>query len=738
MTQSSKPSRHVPAWLKAALPWLAFLAMLLWAWRTGPLAVPSYGDTLETVWGSQWYARALLNGVSPFFMPNIYYPLGWHTGTLAHTPALFILALPFQFVGGAGVAYAGLVILASALSFAGCLRLIGLRADRFVATLLALIYTFAFFRWLCADGGHMHFLWGTSFLPWIVWAILRLRDEAAPARRRRYILFAGLAWAGALYFSLYFVWIGLLPLLLLLLDRQRSLWQHVKQCVAIAIVAFVVALPTLALFYLGSRADQLTAIDAPVLLAWGASLNSFITPPLIHPLPLVQSLARAIFQGDAATINEVNESNWGIVLPVLGALGVVIGWRRSKGTRALLVLLAVSVVLSLGMALQWNGNTVQSNLFGGLNTALWQLGHLVKPSLFTTTTPPANFTDIVPMPGYVLMSTLPFWESARVAARFSIVGGLVLCMLAAIALQRLPGVAKGALAVLLLIEMLPSPTQSRPLPTAPHPAYTWLAEQHMPAGQSIIEMDVTPIRKNGAIPLTALDYGIPTVSGAGSFLPKPTQALGVILGRSPNMLALPDVAILLSKFGVKYVVIHMKAGTENTYEWDQWQAAQANPSMQAVRCFDPTPQNQVLGYPICIAEVNAPAAPSYNVLREEGWSEFEPWGVWMLGRTSRATWIALHPTAHTLHLNAFPVCVAGQNQHVAVYVNDAQLATHDWTNCDAWDETLTIPAKLVRAGANTIRIEASYALQAGGGQVKDETRPLSVGFSALQVQPVAP
>jgi hypothetical protein len=738
MTHSSKSSRHVPVWLKAAFPWFAFLAMLLWAWRTGPLAVPSYGDTLETVWGAQWYANALSKGISPLFMPNIFYPLGWHTGTLAHTPALFILALPFQLVGGAGVAYAGLVVLALALSFAGCLRLIGLRADRFVATLLGLIYTFAFFRWLCADGGHMHFLWGTSFLPWIVWAILRLRDEAAPARRRRYLLFAGLAWAGALYFSLYFVWIGALPLFLLLFDRQRSLWQHVRQIIAIAIVAVIAAAPTLVLFFLGSRADQLSSNDASVLLAWGASLNSFITPPLVHPVPALQSLARAIFQGDTATINEVNESNWGILLPLTAVLGAVIGLRRTRDTRALLAVLGVSLLLALGIALQWNGTTVQSGLFTALNALLWQIGHLIKPSLFPSATLPSDFANIVPLPGFLLTAVVPFWESARVAARFSIVGGLMLCLLAAIALQHMPRVAKGVLAVLLLIEMLPSPTQSRPLPTAPHPAYTWLAEQHMPPGQSIIELDVTPIRKNGAILLTALDYGIPTVSGAGSFLPKPTLALGTVLGRTPHMLALPDVAILLSQFGVKYVVIHMKAGTENTYEWGQWQAAQANPSMKAVRCFDPTPQNQVLGYPICIAEVNAPAAPAYNVLREEGWSEFEQWGVWMLGRTSRATWIALHPTAHTLHLNAFPVCVAGQNQHVTVYVNDAQLATHDWTNCDAWDETLTIPAKLVKAGANTIRFEAAYALQAGGGQVKDETRPLSVGFSALQVQPVTP
>jgi hypothetical protein len=731
MTESGKWSRRMPGWLMAILPWIAFLAMLLWAWRTNPQSVPNYGDTLETVWGTQWYARTLLHGQSPLYMPNIFYPLGWHTGSLAHTPALFLLGLPFQLLGGAGLAYGGLVVLASVLSFAGCLRLIGLQADRFVATLLSLVYTFAFFRWLCADGGHMHFLWGTSFLPWMVWAVLRLRDGA----QRRYILFAGLAWAGALYFSLYFVWIGVLPLLLLLLDRQRSLWQHVKQSIGVGVVAVVAAAPMLALFFFSSRADQLSSIDASVLLAWGASLNSLVVPPLVHPLPALQSLARAIFQGGEATINEVNESNWGILLPLLAVLGVVIGWRRVRGTRAALALLGVSVMLALGMALQWDGNTVQSDLFVPLNTALWQLGHLVKPSLFITAAPPVDFARIVPMPGYLLMATVPFWESARVAARFSIVGGLLLCMLAAIALQRMPNLAKGALGVLLLVEMLPTPTQSYPLPTALHPAYDWLAQQHLPAGESIIEMDVTPIRKNGAILLTALDDGVSTVSGAGSFLPVPTQALGAILGRSSHMLAVPDVAILLARFGVKYVVIHLKAGSENTFEGDEWQAAQANPYMKAVQCFDPTPQNQVFSYPICIAEVNAPASPSYNVLREEGWSVFEPWGVWMLGHTARATWIAMHPAAQTLHLNAFPVCVPGQRQQATLYVNDTQVVTHEWTNCDAWDETLTIPAALVKSGANTLRIEASFALQAGGGQVKDETRPLSIGFSALRVQP---
>ena len=726
------------ALLKAALPWLAFLVMFLWAWRTSPLAVPSYGDTLEMVWGTQYYARTLLHGASPLFMPGIFYPLGWHTITLAHTPALFLLALPFQLIGGAALAYNGMVLLSLALSFVGVMRLVNLRADHLVSTTLALVYTFAFYRWICASGGHMHFLWATSFLPWNILFLQQLRNEVSPTHRRRLILYAGLAWAGALYFSLYFVWIGVLPLLLLLLDGRQSLLQRLKDSAAITLIAVLVASPMLLLFYFGSRADQLSANDATVLLAWGASANSFITPPLIHPIPALQSLARTIFNGPASAINEVNESNWGILLPLLAAVGGVIGLRRSRSTGGLLVMLAVSVVLALGVALQWGGHTLHASLFAPLNDALWRLGHALKPTLFTSSAPPAAFADIVPLPDYLLTATLPFWESARVAARFSIVGGLALCVLSALALQRMPLLAKVALCGLLLVEMWPVPTQSRPLPTELHPAYTWLSKQNWAPGQSIIELDVTPIRQDATVLLSALDDAISTVSGAGSFTPQPISALGSLLGRSPQMLSRPDVAVMLAGFGVRYVVIHLKSGAGDTYEENQWQAAQVNPFMRAVRCFDPVPQNQVLPYPICIAELRVPPSFAFRVFREQGWSEFEPWGIWMLGHAAQATWIALRPVAQTLHLNAFPVCLPGTSQHATLYVNGVQLTTHVWSGCGSWDQTLTIPATLIHSGANTLRIEATVALQPGDSRIKNETRPLSIGFTALDVQPVAP
>jgi hypothetical protein len=719
-------------WLKVALPWLAFLAMLLWAWRTYPTDVPSYGDTLEVAWGARWYADALSRGISPLFYARVFSPMGWHTATLAHTPVFFVLALPFQFIGGAAFAYNCMAVLGLVLGFAGCLRLINLWADKFVATVIALVYAFAHYRWIRASGGHLNFLWATSMLPWFVWYVLRLRVEARPAHRRLLALFAGLAWAGSVYFSLYFVWIGMLPLLLLLCDRQRPVWYRVKYSVAIALIAAIAASPMLALFYAGSQADQLATGDVFSLLAWGTSANSLVIPPLNHPIAAVQSLARSIFRGD---VNEINASNWGFLLTLLAAVGGIIGLRRSRNFYSpVLLVLWVSIVLALGVALQWNGKPVYSTLFASLNRALWYLGHILKPSLFQATSAPAEFTQIIPLPDFLLSAVVPFWESARVIARFSIMGGLMLCILAAVTLRHTPRVAKGVLAALLLIEMLPLPTESHPLPSHMHAAYAWLAKQQLQAGQSIIELDVSPIRMSGETLYTTLDDGVSTVSGAGSFMPKPIQGLNSVLGSSPRVLAMPDVAITLARFGVKYVVIHLKAGAGDTYEEKQWQAANANPYMKPIGCFPPDPRNQVWTYPICVAEVVVPAAPAFNVVREGGWSEFEPWGIWMLGRTSRVTWIPLKPDMHTLHLNAFPVCVPGQHQRVVVYVNDSQLAAHNWTACEAWDETLNIPQNLVRADTNVIRLEATYALNPGDGRVKNETRPLSIGVSELQVQ----
>ena len=717
---------------KVALPWLAFIAMLLWAWRTCPTNVPSYGDTLEVAWGSRWYADALSRGASPLFYTRIFSPLGWHTATLAHTPAFFVLSLPFQLIGGAAFAYNCMAVLGLLIGFAGCLRLINLWTNKFVATVIALVYAFAHYRWIRAGGGHLNFLWATSVLPWFVWLILRLRVEALPLRRRLMTCLAGLTWAGMVYFSFYFVWIGALPMLLLLFDRERRVGYRCKHIAAIVLVAAVAAAPALALFYAGSRADQLAPGSVFSLLTWGASANSFVVPPLSHPVEAVQSFSRSIFRGD---VNEINESNWGILLPLLALVGGIIGLRRSRSLFSSIVLvLLISVVLALGIALQWSGRPVQTNLFTPLNRVLWLVGHTLKPDLFRSESSPAEFNQIIPLPDFLLSATVPFWESARVIARFSIMGGLMVCILAAVALQHAPRAAKGILAALLLLEMLPLPTGNRPLPSRLHPAYAWLANQHLQAGQSIIELDVSPIRMSGDTLYTSLDDGIPTVSGAGSFMPRPIQALNTLLAKSPRTLAKPDVAVTLAHFGVKYVVIHLKAGTGDTYEESQWRAAQSNPMLKPRGCFSPDPQNQVWAYPICIAEVDASAAPAFNAMREGGWSEFEKWGVWMLGRTSRVMWIPLKPDAHTLHLNAFPVCVQGQRQRVTVYINDAPLTTHEWAACEAWDEVLNIPPGLVKEGTNVIRFDAKYALQPGDKRVKNETRPLSIGVSELQVQ----
>src|SRR4051812_35797435 len=88
-------------------PWAAFLALMTWAWRVGDLFhnVPTYGDSLEVLWGLDWYARSLAHGHNPLFYPGVFAPQGWQVASLAHGPLFFVALLPLYALGGAAFAF---------------------------------------------------------------------------------------------------------------------------------------------------------------------------------------------------------------------------------------------------------------------------------------------------------------------------------------------------------------------------------------------------------------------------------------------------------------------------------------------------------------------------------------------------------------------------------------------------------------------------------------------------------
>src|SRR5690606_33835599 len=149
-------------------------------------------------------------------------------------------------------------------------------------------------------------------------------------------------------------------------------------------------------------------------------------------------------------------------LGVVGGLLAVYGLRyvhRTPALRPLALLLLVGLVLGLGVYLKWDDRARQLALFRPLYSAIWQMGHWLKPAVFTPTTPPAELADAIPLPNLLLVALVPFWEGMRTTARFAYLAILAAPLLAATALQhmRRPFLRYGLLA-LWLLEIVPTPT----------------------------------------------------------------------------------------------------------------------------------------------------------------------------------------------------------------------------------------------------------------------------------------
>lgn len=151
------------------IPWLCFWTFFAWGWRVRNFFedLPAYGDVLEVLWGIQWYHDSLfLRHSSPFFTPLVFHPVGWHTATLAYTPALFLLALPLYCLGGLGFAYNITSVLALIVAFAGMFRFARLFTSWPIAVVAALAFTFWRMGWDWVSG-HLNMVWVSGLLGWL-------------------------------------------------------------------------------------------------------------------------------------------------------------------------------------------------------------------------------------------------------------------------------------------------------------------------------------------------------------------------------------------------------------------------------------------------------------------------------------------------------------------------------------------------------------------------------------------
>ncbi len=737
------PNFSTSGWLiraRSCMPWLAFATLLAFGWRVSdPLHnIPAYGDALEVIWGIEWYHEALfVQRVSPFFDSLVFHPNGWHTVSLAHTPLLFFLgSLLFAIGGSSALAYNLLALGSTLVAFQGARRFVRNYAGEFATTVAALVFTFMSARW-AKVGGHFHVLFVTSLFPWFVWSLLNLLALPADAPRRvvwRQVIICGLCWGVMIHFSLYSLFFGAIGFAI---GGWRWIGERrVLQVMAIGVVALLVASPLLMLYVQAIQAEVPEKQGILIHLGmWSASLDSFFLPSIDHPLPIVRQVARALYAGP---VDESGLMNLGTITWGLTGVGLWRTWRAErrqatgKQARGLLWLVVLALILALGVLLRWHGIFLQTALFEPLNQSLWQIGRWLKPDLFDTVQLDTFFAQGVPLPGLLLAILVPFWDSARTLSRYALAAGLGLVGLAALGMQRLSMPLRLIMALLWLIESLPVQTGNIALPTQPHSAYAWIANQPRLPGEGIIDLRSDPSQMTwGEIVYATRFHHVPTVSGVGSFSPRHFAAMQDWL-RTPNAYSQPQTAYLFLQYGARYALFHVMSETD----WGNWEQLRKNPLLREVACFEPSTTVSPWPYPICIVEVLPPPLwPKLNLWRQEGWSGEEEWGLWAEGRQSTAQWVATQVRDQQLTINAFPYCPANQPQSISIWVNGQQVGEHQWQACEEWQDAVTIPATLVNLGWNQIEFRYGYANQpVDTNGAPTDARRLAVGFSRIHIQ----
>lgn len=734
-SSSSAPAveNRLPALLAGVLPWLIFAAFMLWSWGWRDLSatLPHYGDMMETVVGTMWLDEALSTGQNPLIYPLNYFPEGWRVASHSAGMIIPLLLLPVSKLGGPVLAVNVAMLLSCLVAYLGAYLAARYYVGHLMAVLPALAFTFWAMRWYELMGGIMQIFLGSALMPWMIWSVERA--NRSERRRAAWLLLAGALWAVAFMMSQYFAVAGaavLFTWILLWQDGETPSWRRRLADLALAIGAcLLVSAPWLFLNLRETRLADPAYYGILEVNSDSASLNSLPVPFLYHPW--LGPLARRIFTGPPW---EPSVANLGFTASLLAVFGAALAIKR-RAWRPILALAALGLLLTVGMTVHWNARSVSAPLLQPLNQALWQLGHALKPSFFTTPAPPIPLDTAIPLPAYLLTVLMPFFERGRMFSRYGLIAVFGIYMLAGLALTRLRQPwQKALLGGILIFALVPPRLEAIPWPPQLHPGFTWLSQNLRPGEGIINVVGIHPSTMGTVIGgetfLASQLHRLPTASGTAGVKPRHAQYLEDWLATHQHPFWQPDLAPILKAYAVRYVAIQM----EGEWEPELWEEAQVADDFTAVGCFDPVAAGQPWDWPVCVVEVTPKETPQFNVLFHDGWSGMEDWGVWSESTEAATEWIATAREPFDLTASAFPQCLPGIRQRVELEVNGELLAAYQWPDCEPWTTVVAIPPALVRVGANDLIVRSAYALPPV--ENSGEKRNLAVGFTTLRVDPV--
>jgi hypothetical protein len=447
------------------------------------------GDNLYFHWELWWVNRAILDlKVSPFYHPDLYYPVGMDLSRDEVTPSNTLLGLPLTALLGPTAAYNLLLLTSFVLTGYGVYRIVfeG-TGNRWAGLLAGIAASLAPYR-MAHLAGHLN-LMATQ---WIVLTLLFLGRWFKDPRPGTMVL-AGLFFALNGLAAWYYFYIGTITVGLYLLLRSRPLvpfWRQRRAWSGLlffGLISLLLVLP-FALPLLKLRDQGLLQRSISGLEAFGASPANFLLPNPWHPL--WGDITWKVFPSQWGSVVEQNLTLGASVL-VLAFLGTV-AYRRNREVRLWLFLAVISAVLALGPTLKWNNHRWEFHLPALAVQLAEQAGFTyfldrwVDPQYGQAIRAGKGF---IPLPLMLFYAFVPLTSAMRALVRFGWITFLSVSVLAGYGihwlLSKMSGrrvLTRGVLAMGLILIPLELWTQiPKWTSTNPRPVDVWLAAQPRPS-----------------------------------------------------------------------------------------------------------------------------------------------------------------------------------------------------------------------------------------------------------------
>lgn len=397
------------------------------SWIVGGNLTPT--DGWMFVWNLWWVKTALLErGASPLFAPDLFYPRGVSLGLHSLSLANGLLSVPLQTLCGPVAAHNWLVLLSFVLSALGVYALareLGAAAPGAVVASVA--FSLCPYR-VAHSVGHLNLL-STQWIPFTLWALLRLKRSPGVGYAALATVFAVVAALSSWYYGV-FVAVAAVPVLALGgPSPTRRAWPWVLgSAVTVACLLLLVIGPSLLEAAAGQYGYGLRQ-GRQISRSFSADAAAYVVPSVLHPY----------LKYHVANLFNRFSGNWleNTVFPGYVMMVVAAWWfARGSSCRRTKLLVgtvgAVALVLSLGPCLHVAGET----------------------SLLPTPAKHGSWwSGCVPLP-YALVADSPIGGLARIPARWGVLVSLSLALAVGSALgnRKALSIAVGAVAA---FEFLP-------------------------------------------------------------------------------------------------------------------------------------------------------------------------------------------------------------------------------------------------------------------------------------------